>query len=278
MSFVYLAALGVALFAVAPFVAHLLQRRKADERAFPPARLVPPSQPISRRRRRVDDRALYAVRTAAVIALALLGATPFMRCSSLALGRQSGASIALAIVLDDSLSMLAQGQGGGKTRWERAQKAAQDLVSDAREGDAVAIVLAGAPPRIALASTTDLGALRGVVESLTPSHRATDLEGALELAARWCMGFLKSITASSCSAIWPTANPTLPRSVNRATSRFGRRSPIDRRRRKLRCFTSRSATWPRRDPGRLLAPGERQGALGRGGLWREGRRSSASPR
>jgi hypothetical protein len=92
------------------------------------------------------------------------------------------ASIALAIVLDDSLSMLAQGHGGGKTRWERAQKAAQDLVSDAREGDAVAIVLAGAPPRIALASTTDLRALSGVVESLTPSHRATDLEGALELA------------------------------------------------------------------------------------------------
>src|SRR5205807_1344041 len=54
-------------------------------------------------------------------------------------------------------------------------------VTGAREGDAVGIVLAGAPPRIALASTTDLGAARAVIEGLAPSHRATDLEGALEL-------------------------------------------------------------------------------------------------
>src|SRR3954471_3813938 len=100
MSFIYAAALAVAFLAVAPFVAHLLQRRRADERDFPPARLVPPSPPVARRRRRIDDRALYAVRTAAVLARALLGATPFVRCSSLALGREGGASIALAIVLD----------------------------------------------------------------------------------------------------------------------------------------------------------------------------------
>src|SRR5258705_2942771 len=112
--------------------------------------------------------------------LALLGATPFVRCSSLAIGRQGGASIALAIVLDDSLSMLAKTSSG--TRWDRARKAASDLVADAREGDAVGIVLAGSPPRIALASTTDLGAVRTVVEGLSPSHRATDLDGALELA------------------------------------------------------------------------------------------------
>jgi hypothetical protein len=180
MSFLYAAALAVALLVVAPFIAHLLERRRADVRDFPPARLVPPSQPVARRRRRVDDRMLYAVRTTAVMLLALLGATPFVRCSSLAIGRQGGASIALAIVLDDSLSMLAKTSGG--TRWDRAKKAAHDLVADAREGDAVGIVLAGSPPRIALASTTDLGAARTVVDGLAPSHRATDLDGALELA------------------------------------------------------------------------------------------------
>src|SRR5262249_35064450 len=82
--------------------------------------------------------------------------------------------------LDDSLSMLAK--SGAGTRWDRAKKASYDLVADAREGDAVGIVLAGSPPRIALASTTDLGAARTVVEGLNPSHRATDLDGALELA------------------------------------------------------------------------------------------------
>ena len=180
MTFTYAAALAVALLAVAPFIAHLLQRRRADERDFPPARLVAPSPPVARRRRHIDDRALYAVRTAAVLALALLGATPFVRCSSLALGREGGASIALAVVLDDSLSMLADVDQ--KTRWERALRAAEDLVDGARDGDAVGVVLAGSPPRIALAPTTDLAAARGVVRSLSPSHRPTDLEGALELA------------------------------------------------------------------------------------------------
>lgn len=180
MSFLYAAALAVAALVVAPLVAHLLARRRADDRDFPPAHLVPPSQPMARKRRRVDDRALYAVRTAAVVLLALLGATPFVRCSSLAIGRQGGASIALAIVLDDSLSMLAR--TGGDPRWDRVKKAAHDLASGAREGDAIGIVLAGSPARIALASTTDLAAVRGVVDALTPSHRATDLEGALELA------------------------------------------------------------------------------------------------
>jgi len=180
MSFLYAAGLAVALLVVAPFIAHLLERRRADERDFPPTRLVPLSEPVARRRRRVDDRILYAVRTAAVILLAFLGATPFVRCSSLAIGRHGGASVALAIVLDDSLSMLAQ--SGNGTRWDKAKKAAYDLIADAREGDAVGIVLAGSQPRIALASTTDLAAARGVVESLVASHRATDLDGALELA------------------------------------------------------------------------------------------------
>jgi len=180
MTFVYAAALAVGLLVIAPFIAHLLQRRRADERPFPPAHLVPPSPPIARRRRKVDDRALYVVRTAAVLALAALGATPFVHCSALAVGRTSGASIALAIVLDDSLSM--QAETGGRTRWERAKKAARDLAGGAREGDALGIVLAGSPPRIALASTTDLAAARTVLDNLTPSHRATDLEGALELA------------------------------------------------------------------------------------------------
>ena len=180
MSFLYLAALGIGLLAAAPFIAHLLQRRRAEERDFPPARLVPASPPVARKRRKVDDRALYGVRTASVLALALLGATPFFRCSSLAIGRQGGASIALALVLDDSLSMSAR--SGSSTRWERAKSAALDLVSGAREGDAIGVVLAGSPPRIALATTTDLGAARSVIAGLVPSHRATDLESALELA------------------------------------------------------------------------------------------------
>lgn len=180
MSFLYVAALAVGLLGIGPLVAHLLRRRNADVRDFPAAHLVPPSPPLARQRHRIDDRPLYAVRTLSILLLAALGAVPFVSCSGLSLGRKDGASVALAIVLDDSLSM--QVVSEGKTRWERARKAALELVSDAREGDAIAIVLAGAPARVALASTTDLRAARSALEALGPTHRATDLDGALALS------------------------------------------------------------------------------------------------
>jgi hypothetical protein len=115
MSFLTLSALGIALLVGAPVLAHLLRRRRAEERPFPAARLVPPTLPAARRRSMLEDRALFSVRALAVLGLALLGATPFIRCSRLAIARRSGASVALAVVLDDSLSMRAK-LPSGKTR------------------------------------------------------------------------------------------------------------------------------------------------------------------
>jgi hypothetical protein len=115
-----------------------------------------------------------------VLALAVLGATPFVRCSRLSLSRAGGASVAIAIVVDDSMSMRAA--AGGKSRFERARDGARELLASAREGDAIAVVLAGAPARVSLAATTDLGAARNAIDSLAESDRATDLDGAVTLA------------------------------------------------------------------------------------------------
>ncbi len=180
MTFLTTVALAVGLLVVAPYLAHRLRRRRAEEQPFPPARLVAPSPPRARRRSRLEDRALYATRTAAIVALAALGATPFVRCSRLSLERSAGASVAMAIVLDDSMSMRAA--LGGTSRFDRARQGARELLASAREGDAVALVLAGAPARVGLAATTDLGAARRALEALAPADRATDLDGALVLA------------------------------------------------------------------------------------------------
>ncbi|MCL2449075.1 MAG: VWA domain-containing protein [Polyangiaceae bacterium] len=180
MTFLSTLALGVALLVVAPYLAHRLRRRRAEERPFPPARLVAPAPPNARRRARLEDRALFGTRSLAVVALAILGATPFVRCSRLSLQRTGGASVAMAIVVDDSLSMRAD--AGGRTRFERARQGARELLTSAREGDAVAVVLGGDPARVALAATTDLAAARAVVDALTPTDRATDLEGAVAIA------------------------------------------------------------------------------------------------
>ncbi len=170
----------MAVLVVAPYLAHRLRRKNAEEQMFPPARLVESTPPAARRRSRLEERALLATRAAAVVVLAVLGATPFVRCSQLSLHRTAGASIAMAVVVDDSMSMRAA--SGADSRFERARRGALELVSSAREGDSIAIVLAGAPVRVGLASTTDLSAARQATLALSPSDRGTDLEGALTLA------------------------------------------------------------------------------------------------
>jgi hypothetical protein len=195
VSFLTIVALGIAVLVAAPYLAHRLRRQRADEVPFAAARLVPPTPPKARRRSRLEDRALFSIRAASVLALALLGASPLVRCSRLALSR-GGASVAVAIVLDDSMSMRATdstgAQGGGKSRFERAKKGAEDVLASLREGDAAAIVLAGAPARVGLAATTDLAAARVALEGVGESDRATDLDGALAIG-RTLVGELPQI-------------------------------------------------------------------------------------
>lgn len=181
----------VAIAIVGPLVAHLLRRRKPEERDFPAARLVPTAPPVARRRAHLEDRWLLAIRALAIALLALLAASPLVRCSRLTLDRKGGASVALAIVVDDSMSMSAPlpssaRRGGAKTRFELAIVAARELASSLRSGDATTIVLAGSPARVLLAPTQDAGAVRATLEKLAEggtSDRATDLEGAIALAS-----------------------------------------------------------------------------------------------
>ncbi len=179
MSFLSALALFGSLLAVLPFVAHRLRRRAAAPKPFGPVHLLSRSQPEARRRARLEDRGVFAVRVLSVLVLALLGASPFVRCSRLSLSR-GGASVALALVVDDSLSMRARDVA--PSRFAKAKDGALDLLSSLREGDEVAIVLAGAPPRVALSATSDLDAVRAALMALTPSDRSTDLEGALALS------------------------------------------------------------------------------------------------
>lgn len=181
MSFLVPLALAVAALIGLPLAAHLLRRGRPEVHRFPPAALVPTAQPTAKQRRRLEDRLLLAIRALMVAALALLGATPFVSCSKLALQRQSGASVALALVVDDSLSM-SSADANGRTRWQRALDGARDLIGSAREGDAVAIVMAGEPARLELAATTDLGAAGRTLDALEPSDRSTDVRAAVQLA------------------------------------------------------------------------------------------------
>lgn len=180
MSFVTVLALGLSLLVAAPTLAHLLRRGRAEPQPFPPAGLVPVTRSTARERSRLEDRGVLLLRALMVLCLALLGAGPLVRCSRVALGRSGGASVAIAIVVDDSASMRTQ-LPNGKTRFARAVEGARELLASAREGDAVALVQAGKPARVSLAAGTDLQAVSTALRSLRPTDRATDLSAAIAL-------------------------------------------------------------------------------------------------
>jgi hypothetical protein len=181
MNFVTALALGVAALVLAPLIAHLLRRGRTPERVFPPARLIAKLESHSKEKARLEDRALLSLRMLMVIVLSVLGATPLVRCSRLSVDRPHGASVALAIVLDDSHSMRAQPEQE-RSRWDAAIDGARQLLRSLRDGDAVVIVLSGKPARLALSASTDLLAARAALEELKVSDRGSDLEGALGLA------------------------------------------------------------------------------------------------
>jgi hypothetical protein len=180
MSFGFAAALLVGLLVAAPFAAHLLRRGRTREFEFPGTHLVPETPPTSKKRSRLDDRVLLSLRSLLVLALAVLGATPFVQCSRLSVARTSGANVALAIIVDDSHSMRSLVQG--TSRWERAVTGAEELLGSTRSGDAIAIVLGGRPARVALSATTDRDAVRRTLREITVSDRATDIADAVKLA------------------------------------------------------------------------------------------------
>ncbi|MDX2055132.1 MAG: VWA domain-containing protein [Polyangiaceae bacterium] len=181
MSFLTGFALLIGLLVAAPVVAHLLRRGKVREQPFVPVGLIPQARTSARQKSRLDDKVLLSLRALLILALALLGAAPLIRCSRVSLSRQSGASVALALVVDDSLSMRAL-TASGKPRFSEAVTGAEQLMSESREGDVVAIVLAGSPARVLLPPTTNLKLVRETLSQLTPSDRSTDLETAVELA------------------------------------------------------------------------------------------------
>lgn len=180
MSFVTVLALAIGVLVAAPWLAHRLRRQRAEEHSFAPARLAVATPPKARRRSQLEHKALFGIRAAAIVALAILGASPLVKCSKVALSR-GGASIAVAIVLDDSMSMRAV-DAHGVTRFARAKKGAQEILGSLRDGDAAAIVLAGGPARVGLAATTDVSAASAALEGVGESDRATDLDGAIAIA------------------------------------------------------------------------------------------------
>jgi hypothetical protein len=175
----------VALAAVAlPIIAHLLRRRDVPVRPLATLALLRRADVASRRRVRVVDPLLLAVRVLLVAVAAVALASPFL-LATLAWG--DGRLASVAIVIDDSMSM-SQRSGSG-TALDAAISRASDVVQALPAGSEVAVVLGGEPPRVLVARTDDLGAALGRIRSVPAGGaRGTALGPAIARGARQLAG------------------------------------------------------------------------------------------
>jgi hypothetical protein len=118
-----------------PILIHLLNRRRMKRIRFPAVRFILLSQKRISRSYRLRHWLLLALRTMAIILLALLLANPiFQTGAGLFAG---GGPVSLVIVLDNSLSMTWSGDGAG---FKQAKEAARMLIDSLNAGDRAAII------------------------------------------------------------------------------------------------------------------------------------------
>ncbi len=118
-----------------PILIHLLNRRRLKRIRFPAVRFILLSQKRISRSYRLRHWLLLALRTLAVICLALLLANPiFQTGAGLFAG---GGPVTLVVLLDNSLSMKWAGDGNG---FKQAKEAARLLISGLNEGDRAALI------------------------------------------------------------------------------------------------------------------------------------------
>lgn len=160
-----------------PILAHLLKRQKLPRQTLPTVEFLQRIHATRAARLRVVDALLLALRIALVAALALLAAEPFRVVQSSILDRQH----ALAIVLDDSLSMAAMDEG--QTLLDRAAALAAQQLRSLPDGSEVSVVLGGSPPRVWVRRRAEIGMAEDALSEIeTRSTRAGALCDAVDIA------------------------------------------------------------------------------------------------
>lgn len=167
-----------------PVLIHLMRRRDLPNIPLPTVALLARADVRSRKRFRVGDPLLLALRLALVLCLVLAVCRPYVR-ATVRFG--DGRIAALAVVLDDSMSMTRDAHGTAPL--EEAVALAQEAISSLPQGSEVSIVLGGTPARVLVPQGTDLDLARKRLGDLAAdSARGTDLPQALSLALRSLAG------------------------------------------------------------------------------------------
>ena len=172
--------IGLAAAAI-PVIIHLFTRRRPREVRFPSLEFLSEVNQSEIRRLRLKQWLLLLLRTLAVASIAVAMARPALRGS---VGPSRAAATSIVALVDQSGSMSAAGSSGA-TLLAEAQRALEDLLSTLGPEDELLLVpYDQAVHPVTPRPSSDVGRLRGAIQTLAPSARATDHAVALDFAAQ----------------------------------------------------------------------------------------------
>lgn len=170
------AALALGLLTALPLIAHMARQVPTSRQEFGAMLLLQRVVKRLRRRRRVKDRVLMALRIAAVIALTL--AASGLRFSYPGGVPEFGGTGRVVVVVDRSLSMSLHDRGS--TLLERARAEAVSLVSNLPEGTLVGLVVYSTnAQRLTASMTADHQQVLTRIREIQPSFGSSNLREAL---------------------------------------------------------------------------------------------------
>jgi len=163
-----------------PLLIHLLNRRRYRETSWAAMRFLLEAIRKNRRRIRIEQWLLLAIRTLVIVLVVLAMAKPFLESFGNVI---AGLRTHRVVVLDASLSM--GYSSAGVSRFEQAKALATQLVKDSRRGDAISLILMGDPPRVVIGDpSANLSEVQKEIEELELLHGGTDLAATFESIER----------------------------------------------------------------------------------------------
>lgn len=191
---------SVAALVGIPLLIHLLRRRRVKVVQWAAMEFLQQSQKRQRRRLRIEELILLALRTL-IVALAILAfGRPVLRAVGISLLSQN-ARVYAVIVVDNSFSMEHKARDG-RTAWQKAKAAADDVATKIlRSGDSASLVLVSdAANSVVSAPSFDLSLIRQRIGAAATADHATDFAAGAQEVAR----LLKASKAPTKEVYWIT--------------------------------------------------------------------------
>ncbi|MDB5353296.1 MAG: N-terminal double-transrane protein [Planctomycetota bacterium] len=156
-----------------PIIIHLLNKRKFREERWAAMRFLMAAMRKNQKRVKVEQWLLLAVRTLIIILVAMAMAKPLLESLGV-IDILRGQRRHWVLVLDGSMSM--DYRPNDTPRFDQAKDIARRLVKDARQGDALSLVVMGDPPKVIIgAPAFNKEQVLSELDAVTLPHGGTDL-------------------------------------------------------------------------------------------------------